>query len=151
MRISDWSSDVCSSDLVLGSMVAVTGARLGHSPPGSPPPLVFLAVPLGDMLVFALLVGAALRFRRRSDIHKRLMLLGCVGLLTAAIARIPLALLRAGGIVTAFSTTLALVLACVAWDTIAQRRLHPARPWGERLHVVSWPPRLARSPTPHGT
>src|SRR3546814_7395254 len=93
MRMSDWSSDVCSSDLVqarlvahghagvhrrlgafgallalavlmLGSMVAVTGARLGHSPPGAPPPLVFLAVPLGDMLVFALLVGAALRFRR---------------------------------------------------------------------------------------
>src|SRR3546814_2839696 len=84
-------------------MVAVTGARLGHSPPGAPPPLVFLAVPLGDMLVFALLVGAALRFRRRSDIHKRLMLLGCVGLLTAAVARIPLTLLREGGIVAAFS------------------------------------------------
>src|SRR3546814_8507537 len=85
------------------------------------------------MLVFALLVGAALRFRRRSDIHKRLMLLGCVGLLTAAIARIPLTLLREGGIVAAFLTTLALVLACVAWDTIAQRRLHPAFAWGAGL------------------
>src|SRR3546814_19994375 len=114
-------------------MVAVTGARLGPSPPGAPPPLVFLAVPLGDMLVFALLVGAALRFSRRSDIHKRLMLLGCVGLLTAAVARIPLTLLREGGIVAAFSTTLALVLACVAWATIAQSGLHPAFAWGAGL------------------
>src|SRR3546814_19124326 len=100
------------------------------------------------MLVFALLVGAALRFRRRSDIHKRLMLLGCVGLLTAAIARIPLTLLREGGIVAAFLTTLALVLACVAWDTIAQRRLHPASAWGAGLIVVSCPLRLARSHPP---
>src|SRR3546814_8085513 len=100
------------------------------------------------MLVFALLVGAALRFRRRSDIHKRLMLPGCVGLLTAAIARIPLTLLREVGIVAAFLTTLALVLACEAWATLAQRRLHPDFAWGAGLIVVSWPLRLALSQTP---
>src|SRR3546814_7854651 len=76
------------------------------------------------------------------------MLLGSVGRLTAAFARIPLTLLREGGIVAAFLTTLALVLACVTWDTIAQRRLHPAFAWGARLLVVSWPLRLARSQTP---
>src|SRR3546814_18170525 len=73
------------------------------------------------------------------------MLLGCVGLLTAAIARIPLTLLREGGIVAAFLTTLALVLACVAWDTNAQRRLHPAFAGGAGLIAVSWPLRLALS------
>ena len=134
--------------LVMGTTVAVTGARLGHAPPGAPAPLVFLAVPLGDMLVFALLVGAALWFRRRSDVHKRLMLLGCIGVLTAAIARIPLTLMREGGIIAAFSTTLVLVLACAAWDTIAHRRLHPAFGWGAGLIVVSWPLRLALSQTP---
>src|SRR3546814_4502772 len=76
------------------------------------------------------------------------MLLGCVGLLTAAIARIPLTLLREGGIVAAFLTTLALVLACVAWDTIAQRRLHPAFAWAAGLIGVSWQLRLALSQTP---
>src|SRR3546814_13314757 len=95
------------------------------------------------MLVFALLVGAALRFRRRSDIQKRLMLLGCVGLLTAAIARIPLPLLREGGIVAAFFTTLALVLACVDGDNSAQRPLLPSSAWGAGVTVVLWPPRLA--------
>jgi hypothetical protein len=132
--------------LVLGTLVAITGARLGHAPPG-PPPLTFLVVPLGDMLVFALLVSAALWFRRRSDIHKRLMLLACVGLLTAPIARIPWPPLQQGGIVAFFLITLALVLACVAWDTIARRRLHPAFAWGAALVAVSWPLRLARSQT----
>ncbi len=146
-RLGVFGAVLALAVLVLGTTVAVTGARLGHSPPGAPPPLVFLAVPLGDMLVFALLVGAALWFRRRSDVHKRLMLLACVGLLTAAIARIPLPALREGGIVAAFSTTLALVLACVAWDAVAHRRLHPAFGWGAALVVVSWPLRLALSQT----
>jgi len=133
--------------LVLGSTVAITGARLGHAPPG-PPPLVFLAIPLGDMLVFAILVGAALWFRRRSDVHKRLMLLACVGLLTAPIARIPWAPLQQGGIVAFFLVTLALVAACVVWDSVVHRHLHPAFAWGAALVVLSWPLRLALSQTP---
>src|SRR3546814_7533931 len=136
-RLGAFGALLALAVLVLGSMVAVTGARLGHSPPGAPPPLVFLAVPLGDMLVFALLVGAALWFRRRSDIHKRLMLLGCVGLLTAALARIPLTLLREGGIVAAFPPTLALFLPCVPLATIAPRPLPPPFPCGSGLIVVS--------------
>ncbi|HVI58408.1 MAG TPA: hypothetical protein VM619_05980 [Luteimonas sp.] len=132
--------------LLLGTTVAITAARLGHAPPG-PPPLVFLVVPLADMLVFALLVGAALWLRRRSDFHKRLMLLACVGLLTAPIARIPLPLLQQGGIVAFFMTTIALVLACVAWDTAMHRRLHPAFAWGAALVALSWPLRLALAGT----
>src|SRR3546814_16576826 len=53
-RLGAFGALLALAVLVLGSMVAVTGARLGHSPPGAPPPLGFLAVPLGDMLVFAL-------------------------------------------------------------------------------------------------
>lgn len=68
--------------LIVGITTAITAAKLGRSP--GPPPLVFLAVPLGDMLVFAILVGTGLYFRGRSEIHKRLMLLSCVGILTAA-------------------------------------------------------------------
>lgn len=134
--------------LVMGCTVAIHGARLGHAPPGAPPALVFLAIPLADMLVFALLVGAALWFRRRSDMHKRLMLLSCVGLLTAAIVRIPLPLWQQGGIIAAFLTTTVLVLACVVYDFRMHRRLHPAFGWGAALIVASWPLRLAASQTP---
>jgi len=44
--------------LVVGVATSIAAARRGASP--GPPPLVFLAVPLGDMLVFAVLVGLGL-------------------------------------------------------------------------------------------
>ena len=147
-RLGIFGAVLAMAVLVLGTTVAINGARLGHVPPNAPPPLVFLAVPLGDMAVFAILVGSALWFRRRSDIHKRLMLLSCVGLLTAAIARIPLPWFQQGGIVAFFLVTIVLVLACVSWDTIVHRRLHPAFGWGAALIVVSWPLRLALTQTP---
>jgi hypothetical protein len=147
-RLGIFGALLAMAVLLMGCMVAIQGARLGHAPPGAPPALVFLAIPLADMLVFALLVGAALRFRRRSDMHKRLMLLSCVSLLTAAIVRIPLPPWQQGGIVAAFLTTTALVLACVGYDFRAHRRLHPAFGWGAALIVASWPLRIALAQTP---
>lgn len=131
--------------VVVGVMTAIAAARLGHAPPG-PPPLNFLAVPIGDMAVFSVLVGSALWFRRRSDIHKRLMLLSCVGILTAAIARMPLPLFT-NNIVEYFSLTILGILAFVAYDTIRNRRLHPALALGALLIIISWPLRLALSGT----
>lgn len=128
--------------LVAGTTVAITGARMGHSP--GPPPLQFLAIPLLDMAVFAILVGSALHFRRRTDIHKRLMLLAFVGLLTAAVARIPLV---HNNILFAFGSMLLIATACVAWDSLRNRRLHPAFGWGFALLALSWPLRLWLSGT----
>jgi hypothetical protein len=127
---------------VAGTTVAITGARLGHSP--GPPPLVFLAIPLTDMMVFAILAGSAIAFRRRTEIHKRLMLLAVVGILTAAIARTPWI---AGNVLLACGTTISFALACVAWDTWRHRRLHPAFGWGFALIALSWPLRLWMSGT----
>jgi hypothetical protein len=127
---------------LIGMTVAITGARMGHSP--GPPPLVFLAIPFTDMVVFGVLAGSALAFRRRTDIHKRLMLLAFVGLLTAAIART--AVIH-GSVVLAFSTTLSIAMACVAWDTWRNRRLHPAFGWGFALLALSWVFRLWMSGT----
>jgi hypothetical protein len=131
--------------LIAGTITAITAAKLGHTP--GPPPLIFLVVPLGDILVFSLLVGAGLYFRSRSDIHRRLMLLSCVGILTAAIARIQLDFIQAGGLPVFFALTDLLVLSCVAYDTIKHRRLHPAFGWGALLIVVSQPLRLLLSGT----
>lgn len=132
--------------LLVGIYTAVSAARLGHSP--GPPPLIFLVIPLGDMLVFAALVGSGLYFRnRRRDAHRRLMLLASVGLLTAAIVRIPVPILQKGGIVAAFSLTCLGVIICVLIDTVHNRRLHPAFLWGGLLVLLSWPARLALSGT----
>jgi len=136
---------VAAAVLIVGIATAITAAKLGRSP--GPPPLVFLVVPLGDMLVFALLVGAGLYLRSRPDMHRRLMLLSCVGMLTAAIARIPIGFIQAGGLPVFFGLTDLVVLACVAYDTTRQRRLHPAFGWGMLLIVASQPLRLLLSGT----
>src|SRR5262249_35664001 len=76
--------------VVRGVIDALCGAAQGHTPPGGPPPLVFLAIPLGEMVTFPVLVGAGFYYRRRPDIHKRLMILATIGISSAAIARLPL-------------------------------------------------------------
>lgn len=131
--------------VVVGVITAIGGARRGASP--GPPPLVFLSIPLGDMLVFASLVATGLFFRRRSDIHKRVMLLSCAALLTAAIARIPLHFIETGGPLVFFGLTDLCALACVAFDTVKNRRLHPAFGWGLLFIVASQPLRLMLSGT----
>ncbi len=54
-------------------------------------------MPIFDILVFAGIAGSGLLLRRRSDFHRRLMLLATLGILTAAIARLPLDFIRDGG------------------------------------------------------
>ena len=127
--------------IVVGTTTAILGARAGHTP--GPPPRVFMIVPLGDMVVFALLVGAAFLYRRQGDTHKRLMVLAFAGMLTAAVARIP----GNANIVVNFLETLAFCAACIAWDTWRERRLHPAFAWGFALVAISWPLRLWLSGT----
>ena len=74
---------------IVGCATAIIRAKVVDVPPGAPSPLVFLTIPLGDMLVFAGLVGAALYLRQRVAAHKRLMLLAMISILPAAVARLP--------------------------------------------------------------
>ena len=132
--------------VIVGVLTGIAGAARGSTP--GPPALQFLAVPVFDMLVFAILVGTALYVRRRRlDIHKRLMLLAAVNLLTPAIARIPLHFIQTGGPLVFFGLTDLCLLACVAYDSVKNRRLHPAFLWGTLLIIVSQPLRLMLSGT----
>lgn len=127
--------------VVVGVATAIAAAARGASP--GPPALQFLVIPLGDMLVFAILIGTALYFRRsRLDIHRRLMLLAAVNLLPPAIVRIPLHFIETGGPLVFFGLTDLCLLACVAFDTAKNRRLHPVFLWGALLFVASQPLRL---------
>ncbi|MBI3777582.1 MAG: hypothetical protein HY274_01475 [Gammaproteobacteria bacterium] len=131
--------------LVVGVTTAIVAAKRGFTP--GPPPLVFLSIPLGDMLVFAVLVSLGLLFRRRRDIHRRLMLLSSVGILAAAIARIPFGFIETGGPLVFFGLTDLCVLACVVFDTVKNHRLHPAFGWGILFIVASQPLRLMLTST----
>jgi hypothetical protein len=126
--------------VIVGVLTALFAAARGGSP--GPPPLQFLVIPLGDMVVFSLLIGAALYYRKRLDVHKRLMLLAAINLLAPAIARIPLGFIANGGALAFFGLTDLCLLVFVAFDTIRHKRLHPAFLWGSLLIVVFQPLRI---------
>ncbi len=67
------TSAVCD----VGTAVAVAAAKRGQVPE-LPPPLEFLAVPLGNLAIFAVLVAVGLYNRRKRDSHKRLMMLATI-------------------------------------------------------------------------
>ena len=126
--------------VIVGLLTAIYAAARGATP--GPPPLSFLIIPFGDMVVFSILIGAALYYRKRLDIHKRLMLLAAMNLLPPAIARIPLAFIVNNGPLAFYGLTDLCLLGFVAFDTIRHRRLHPAFLWGSLLLVVLQPLRL---------
>jgi len=120
---------------------AARGGNLGH------PPLPFLVIPLGDAFIFSTLIGLALYFRRNPPVHKRLMLLAAINLLTPAIARIPLSFIAHGGALAFFALTDVCLLACVAFDTFKHRRLHSVFLWGTIFIVALQPLRIWLSHT----
>ena len=131
--------------LVVGLATAIHGARRGFTP--GPPPLVFLVVPVMDLVVFAALIGTALLNRHRPDIHRRLMLLGTIGLLAPAIGRLPIGFIARGGLPAIFGLLVLGAVASAAYDTWRHRRLHPAFGWGLLLLVGSIPLRIALAGT----
>ena len=97
---------------------------------GFPPPPLALALSAFDIIVFAMLVGAALYFRKRSDWHKRLMLSATIVLLGAPMFRAVVHLIGRGDMakVSIVGTLLvdAFFLPCFAYDLLTRRRIHPA-------------------------
>ncbi len=133
--------------LILGTATAIIRVKGGSAPIPGVPPLSFLAVPFFDMVVFAILIGAGLYHRHRADVHKRLMTLGTIALLSAPIARLHFPMLPPGP-PTFFGLTDLFILAMLVYDLATRRRPHPATIWGGLLIVVSQPLRLMISGTP---
>jgi uncharacterized membrane protein len=123
-----------------GVAAAIRSVRLGRAPAGGSPS-AFLAIPLGDIFVFSVLVAAALYFRRRPELHKRLMLIGTIAILPAAIARWPWPLI-AHQPPRFFLVTDLLLIGCIAYDCARTRRLSPAYLWAGLLLIASHPLRL---------
>jgi len=130
-----------------GTTLAIASARAGFSPAPKLPPLVFLAIPLGEMVMFAGFFIAAIALRRRSDWHKRLIVLACLGMLAPAFARILAAFGIQGGPVM-FAMIDLIAIAFIAWDWRKNRRLHPAFGWGFAALIVGQGGRMALAFSP---
>lgn len=107
--------------VITGLVTAVEGARNGWQPGGPfPDSLGFMIAGFRDLTIFLVLTGAGLWWRRRPDVHKRLMLLGTIGgLLWPAIVRTAIQPL---GFAPMFAVLATLVLALAARDFIVGAR-----------------------------
>jgi hypothetical protein len=123
----------------LGIMVAVEAARRGAATPGLTP-LVFMVFPVGAVVMFAGFIGAALWKRRQPELHRRLIVLGTVSILTPAIARLPFA---GHNPVLALLLSLLFVIAGMIHDWRTRRRVHPLYIWGGLIILLSGPGRSA--------
>lgn len=131
---------LAASMIVLGTAVAITRTASGAILDHGPPPLVFLAVPVFGMLVFAILFGAAVLLRRQAAAHKRLMILATLEIVTAAVSRLPF--VEDWGPIGFFGVIDLFVVALVVHDRATLKRLHVATVWGGLLFVLSQPLRL---------
>src|SRR5947199_5759061 len=141
MRLGIAGGIVAALMLVIGTITAIVRAK-GPSPIPGVNPLAFLTIPLGDMLVFASLVGAAFYFRRRADTHKRLMLLATIAILPAAVARLPFAFIQQYGPLAFFGLSDLFIVPCLIYDIVTRGRPHRATVLGGTLIVISHPLRL---------
>jgi hypothetical protein len=124
--------------LVVGTMVAIRAAARDVATQGRDS-LYFLVIPLGDLVAFAGTVGAALWLRRRPQFHKRLMLVGSIAILPAAVGRFPI---EPNTPLLFFGIPDLLIVTAAAYDTWKHKRLHPAFLWGGLFVILSHPLRM---------
>lgn len=122
---------------------ALRAAKFGSAAtPPDVPPLAFLAVPLFDVVMFAVLFGAAIAYRRQPAAHKSLMLLTAINFLPPAIARIPIPALQALGPLWFFGVPTVLAGLVVALDARRHGRVNWVFLAGTLLLVASYIGRL---------
>ena len=131
--------------LVLVSGYYVSIGAVGHQTAadrGGIPPLVFLVVPLADLVLYVVLFGAAIALRKRPAEHKRLMLLTAANFLPPAAARFPIESLQALGPIWIFGLPTVLTIAALGYDTWRNRKLNLTFLAGAILLIASFPGRI---------
>ena len=121
--------------VIVGNVTAVAAMHGGFKGLGDP--YVFYAVPFFAINSFAVAALLAVLWRNRSETHKRLILLANVGILGAAIARIPLPAIQAGAPFTFIFLPNLITLAGIAYDWRTRGRIHPVWIWGGLAMLLS--------------
>lgn len=122
--------------VVSGFFTAISLSRRGFDLSGDldiePDPISLLVFQLGDLLSFSVLFGLAIAYRRRPEVHRRLMLLATAGTLMAA----PLAHLLShfpsirNAPAAILIPLLLLYSAGAIHDKVTRGRIHPVSLWG---------------------
>jgi len=94
--------------------------------------------PLLDMLVFVPVFAAAVYYRRKPELHKRLMIVATTALLIAAVGRMPF-LGQPRNLLLVHLIWATPILLAMAHDVWRQRRVHPVYVFGVAVLVLEGP------------
>ncbi|WP_176591682.1 hypothetical protein [Sphingobium sp. EM0848] len=120
----------------LGVLTASMAVVLDRVPSFFTPP-IFLALSALELVAFVTLLTSAIRLRRRTEWHRRLMLCAMISIIGPAFGRIlPMSLLGPWGGLAVMSGQMLFVAVAVAHDLVAHGRVHPAYGIGAAVILV---------------
>ena len=140
-RTLGWATTVLAVSIVpLGCATTVLAAHRGATPPFFTPAQM-LSDDMVDVVVFLVLVAAAVALRRRGEWHKRLLLTATVLLSWPAMGRLVGHWGHSLPAVIPVSSAMLLALALVgpAFDLFTRRSVHPAYAWGVAAVLLAQP------------
>jgi hypothetical protein len=121
--------------VLVGLVLTPLTLAVGRSPPFFTP-AYFLALDWVNIVIFGALLYAAIRNRKRTDWHRRLMLCATICIVAPAWGRL---IVLSGNAMTApvnVSALLAYVVVAMLFDWGNRGRVHPAYAWGAAALVV---------------
>lgn len=132
-KLGWWGAGLAGVMLILGWMLAANKLREGATPIPDISPAVFFSLPAAGLVAFALLVVLGVLNRKRSDHHKRYLLVATMVLLAPAIGRLP----HIGLPPVFFALTDIFLLALIAYDFYQRGKLHRATWIGGAVLIAS--------------
>jgi hypothetical protein len=126
--------------VVVGLLLAADGfsARVASGDVRSAYRFLLVPGPINDMILFGGFFSAAIVYRKKPQIHKRLIVVSAIVLAGPGLARLPFATTIPLTITVAFAP----FLLAMAFDVVTRRRVHPVYVIGFGIDVLS----LARAP-----
>ena len=120
-RLLGWFGAALAAVMVpLGFTIAIVMGRFDKHVMHVADANTFLSIPFGDMAIFSVLVGLAIYWRRKPELHRRLLFIGTCGLLDAAFGRFNYLFNNN----LFFLAVDAVILLGVARDLLVNRRIH---------------------------
>lgn len=93
---------------------------------------------LHTLVTFVGFYSLAIFYRRRTQLHKRFMLLAALSMMSASVSRIGfLPFVTVDGTTVTLLITYALLITPVVIDRVQQQRVHPVLKWGVPAYIVT--------------